>query len=55
MDEDKKGKYEWRCTVCGYIHDDDTIPRDFICPVCGSPMPKFERNEKQDCKPRNCC
>jgi rubrerythrin len=27
----KKG---WVCTVCGYIHESDTLPADFICPVC---------------------
>lgn len=27
----KKG---WLCTVCGYIHESDTLPADFICPVC---------------------
>ncbi len=30
-DAQKKG---WVCTVCGYIHESDTLPADFICPVC---------------------
>lgn len=48
MDEkENSGKYQWRCTVCGHIYDNDSIPRDYICPVCGSPMPKFEREEKE--------
>ena len=25
---------KYRCTVCGYIHESDTLPADFICPVC---------------------
>jgi flavin reductase (DIM6/NTAB) family NADH-FMN oxidoreductase RutF len=29
--EQKRG---YRCTVCGYIHDSDTLPEDFICPLC---------------------
>lgn len=41
----KDKKYQWRCTVCGHIYDGDTIPRDYKCPVCGSPMPKFEKEE----------
>lgn len=24
----------YRCTVCGYILESDTLPADFICPVC---------------------
>lgn len=28
------GKKGWRCTICGYIHEDDELPDDFICPVC---------------------
>lgn len=22
------------CTICGYVHDEDTLPPDFICPLC---------------------
>jgi flavin reductase (DIM6/NTAB) family NADH-FMN oxidoreductase RutF len=29
--EQKRG---YRCTVCGYIHNSDTLPEDFICPLC---------------------
>jgi flavin reductase (DIM6/NTAB) family NADH-FMN oxidoreductase RutF len=29
--EQKRG---YRCTVCGYIHDSDTLPEDFVCPLC---------------------
>ena len=25
---------KWKCTVCGYVHEDEEAPR--ICPVCGS-------------------
>lgn len=25
----------WRCSVCGYILESDTLPEDFVCPVCG--------------------
>lgn len=25
----------YRCTVCGYVHKSDTLPADFVCPVCG--------------------
>jgi flavin reductase (DIM6/NTAB) family NADH-FMN oxidoreductase RutF len=29
--EQKRG---YRCTICGYIHDSDTLPEDFVCPLC---------------------
>jgi flavorubredoxin/flavin reductase (DIM6/NTAB) family NADH-FMN oxidoreductase RutF len=27
----KKG---WVCTVCGYVYEGETLPPDFICPIC---------------------
>jgi flavin reductase (DIM6/NTAB) family NADH-FMN oxidoreductase RutF len=27
-------KRGYRCTICGYIHESDTLPEDFICPLC---------------------
>lgn len=29
------GEPGWRCTICGYILEDETIPDDFKCPICG--------------------
>ena len=29
--EQKKG---YRCVICGYVHEGDTLPEDFICPIC---------------------
>lgn len=31
----------YRCTVCGYILESDTLPPDFICPVCGKDASYF--------------
>lgn len=31
----------YRCTVCGYVLDSDTLPPDFVCPVCGEGPDKF--------------
>ena len=36
-----EGNYGWRCTVCGYIYEDDDIPDDFVCPLCRAPRSKF--------------
>ena len=30
---------QWRCTVCGYIHEGEEPPE--ICPVCGADRSKF--------------
>jgi rubrerythrin len=24
----------YRCEICGYIHDSDELPTDFVCPIC---------------------
>ena len=29
------------CTVCGYIYEGETLPDDFICPVCKHPASDF--------------
>jgi len=33
----------WRCTVCGYIYEGETLPPEFICPLCGEPSTVFEK------------
>lgn len=27
----KKG---WRCNICGYVHEGEELPPDFVCPLC---------------------
>ena len=29
------------CTICGYVHDEPTLPEDFICPLCKHPASDF--------------
>ena len=38
--ENKKG---YVCKICGFIHDEETIPEDFICPICGHGREDFEK------------
>ena len=38
-----EGKRDWVCTVCGYIHDEDILPDDFICPLCKHGKEDFEK------------
>ncbi|MPN39400.1 hypothetical protein SDC9_186928 [bioreactor metagenome] len=30
------------CKVCGFIYEGDTLPGDFICPICHRPASDFE-------------
>ncbi len=38
--ETKKKGYV--CKICGYVHEEDTLPEDFICPICKHPASDFE-------------
>ena len=33
----------WVCKICGYIHPEDDLPEDFICPICKHPASDFEK------------
>ena len=35
-------KKRWVCKVCGYIYEGDTLPEDFVCPLCKHPASDFE-------------
>jgi flavorubredoxin/flavin reductase (DIM6/NTAB) family NADH-FMN oxidoreductase RutF len=37
----KKG---WICKVCGYVYEGETLPPDFICPICKHGADVFEKN-----------
>ena len=39
----KDGKTVWRCKICGYEYVGETLPDDFICPVCKHPASDFEK------------
>lgn len=36
----KTAARQWRCKVCGYIHQGEEPPE--VCPVCGAPKEEFE-------------
>ncbi len=36
------GKKGFVCKICGYIHEGDTLPEDFICPLCKHGASDFE-------------
>ncbi|MBQ4500809.1 MAG: flavin reductase, partial [Spirochaetales bacterium] len=29
-----EGKKGWVCKICGYVHEGEELPEDFICPLC---------------------
>ena len=31
----------WRCTICGYIAERETLPDGYRCPICRAPKDKF--------------
>ena len=36
----------YRCTICGYVHEAESLPADFICPICRATADKFDKIEK---------
>jgi flavin reductase (DIM6/NTAB) family NADH-FMN oxidoreductase RutF/flavodoxin len=39
----KGNKKGFVCKICGYVHEGDTLPDDFICPLCKHGAVDFER------------
>jgi len=38
----KAGPRRWRCKICGYIYEGDSLPEDFLCPWCKHGAVDFE-------------
>ena len=38
-----EGKTVWVCSVCGYVYEEEEMPSDFKCPICGVPSNLFEK------------
>ncbi|MCD6210102.1 MAG: rubredoxin [Thermodesulfobacteriota bacterium] len=43
---------KWKCTVCGYIYDEEEegtkfedLPDDWVCPACGVGKEVFEKED----------
>ena len=34
---------KWVCKICGYTHEGEDLPADFICPWCKHPAEDFEK------------
>lgn len=36
-------KHGWKCSVCGFILEEEHLPDDYVCPVCKQPASVFEK------------
>ena len=43
--QQEPGTHKWRCKVCGYIYEGETLPEDYKCPLCGMGANMFEKIE----------
>lgn len=41
---------KWKCKICGYIYEGETLPEDFTCPLCKQPASSFEKLEQAPAK-----
>ena len=41
----ESGKTKYVCQVCGYVYEGDTLPDDFVCPICKQGADKFKKIE----------
>ncbi len=39
--QEKTTKKRFKCSVCGYVYEGESLPEDFICPICGQPHTVF--------------
>lgn len=48
---------KWKCSVCGYVYDEDKESKPFneldACPVCSKPASAFEKLEDNDTAPKS--
>ena len=42
FDIEYEGKKGFVCKICGYVYEGDTLPADFICPLCKHGAEDFE-------------
>ena len=33
----------WVCKICGYVHEEEELPEDFVCPLCKHGASDFEK------------
>ena len=40
---EKVQKNGWRCKICNYVYEGETLPEDFVCPLCKHGVGDFEK------------
>ncbi len=40
---EKVQKNGWRCKICNYVYEGETLPEDFVCPLCKHGVEDFEK------------
>lgn len=45
-EEPKAGSVKYVCQICGYVYEGDTLPDDFVCPICKQGAEKFKKVEE---------
>lgn len=42
---EEKKLHHFKCLLCGYIVEieDEELPEDYVCPLCGAPASDFEK------------
>ena len=43
--KETNGKKGWYCKICGWVHEDENLPDDIICPLCKHGKDAFEKIE----------
>lgn len=41
--QEDTSKHGWKCSVCGFVLEQDELPEDYVCPVCKQPSSVFEK------------
>ena len=48
LNKEENDMKKWKCSICGYIHEGENLPDDFVCPLCKAPASKFVEVTAQD-------
>ena len=43
--KEEKKMTKWKCGICGYIYEGETLPEGFTCPICKQPASVFVKEE----------
>ena len=38
---------KWVCSICGYVHEGDALPADFVCPLCQCGAEEFSEENPE--------